>query len=96
MAVSTVPRSRHTICHGTRLEWCSSSLTTISSPGWSVRPTAWATRLRDSVVPRVNTISSRVRAPRKARTASRAASYSSVASSPRVWIERCTLAWLVS
>jgi hypothetical protein len=50
----------------------------------------------DAVVPRVKTISSRAPALMKRCTRSRAASYSSVASSPSVWMERWTLACEVS
>ncbi len=32
---STAPVRRHSSCHGTRFAWCSSSVTTISSPGSS-------------------------------------------------------------
>ena len=45
-------------CQGTRLLWCSISVSRITSPGrrWAP-PQLAATRLTDSVVPRVNTIS---------------------------------------
>ncbi len=45
--------------HGIAFEWCSMTVVTISSPFFSgpFSPHAYATVLRDSVVPRVNTIS---------------------------------------
>jgi hypothetical protein len=70
------PASSATICQGTMLEWCSSSVTRISSPGRQARPEeARATRLIASVAPRTKTISSAEAAPRKrGRAASRAPS----------------------
>ena len=66
------PVRRHSSCHGTRFAWCSSSVTTISSPGPSTnrsdsgpRPVrieelliAYATRLIPSVAFLTNTSSS--------------------------------------
>ena len=37
---SVAPVRRHSSCHGTRLAWCSSSVTTISSPGPSTNRSA--------------------------------------------------------
>ena len=62
---------RHSSCHGTRFAWCSSSVTTISSPGSSANradsgpsavridafENAYATRLIPSVAFFVNTTS---------------------------------------
>src|SRR5712692_9432555 len=39
-ALMTAPRSRQIICHGMRFEWCSISVTRISSPGLRVRASA--------------------------------------------------------
>ena len=45
-------------CQGTMLEWCSSVVTTISSPAATrCRPKVWATRLTASVAPRTKTTS---------------------------------------
>ena len=50
-------------CHGTKFEWCSSSVTTTTSPGPRFdSPHAYATRLRLSVALRVKMISRGVRA----------------------------------
>ena len=90
---STMPRSSRSICHGTMFEWCSISVITTSSPGSrKARPHEWATRLIDSVVLRVKTISAAEGAPMKARTRSRTASYCSVASTERV----CTPRWMLA
>ena len=56
-------------------------------------PKQEATRLMLSVVPRVKTISDALRAFRKRRTVSRAASCSSVACCERKCTPRCTLAF---
>ena len=67
MGTSRAPRSAHSICHGTRFEWCSSRDASTSSPGPTrSRPNVCATRFTDSVVPRVNTISARVGGAEKA------------------------------
>ena len=69
-------------CHGTKFEWCSSSVTTATSPGPRLSsPHAYATRFSASVALRVNTISRDAGAFRKAATFSRAVSYASVARS---------------
>jgi cob(I)alamin adenosyltransferase len=60
---------------GTRFEWCSASVSTISSPSPRFfRPQAWATRFIDSVVPRVKTRPRESGAPRKRATFSLAPS----------------------
>ena len=74
---------------GRKLEWCSSAVTTTSSPGASPRP--WATRLTPSVELRVKTISAG-EAFRNEATSARAASNASVASSERTCTPRWTLA----
>ncbi len=57
------------------LEWCSSSVRTISSPSPTFSaPQAVATRLIASVVPRVKTISAGSDAPTKRATRARASS----------------------
>jgi hypothetical protein len=69
---STAPVRWATTCQGTMLEWCSATVSTISSPACRVvPPQAWATRLIPAVVPWVNTISSADRAFRNRRTTSR-------------------------
>ena len=51
---SDAPVACVTSCQGTMFEWCSISVRRISSPSRrKVRPQPWATRLIDSVVPRV-------------------------------------------
>ena len=100
---NVAPVRRQACCHGTRLAWCSSSVTTTSSPARSVYgpasapPTPYwlsanATRLRPSVAFRVQTSSSSAR-PTNAATAARACSYASVASSARVCAPRWTAAF---
>ena len=70
---SSSPTSRASICQGTRFEWCSSRVTTTSSPGLrNVRPQDCATRLIDSVVPRVKTIWAGSAAPMNRATRARA------------------------
>ena len=55
---SVAPVCWHTSCHGTMLEWCSIQVTRISSPGFRfVRAQLCATRLIESVQPRVKTTS---------------------------------------
>ena len=50
--------SSQSSCHGTMFEWCSISVTSISSPAPRfARPNVCATRLMASVVPRTKTIS---------------------------------------
>ena len=62
------------ICHGTRLEWCSISVTTIRSPARTFAPPhEYATRLIASVALRVNTVSPGTD-PAKAATFARAPS----------------------
>mmetsp|Transcript_22187 Transcript_22187/g.88032 ORF Transcript_22187/g.88032 Transcript_22187/m.88032 type:complete len:238 (+) Transcript_22187:531-1244(+) len=79
-------------CHGTRFAWCSSTVSTISSPGSRcVEPQLCATRLTASVAPRVQTISRAEGALMSAATFSRAASYASVARVASVCAPRCTL-----
>ena len=56
------------------LAWCSSSETTISSPGWMCSPTDAATRLIASVAPLVKTTWREEGALTKRATLSRAAS----------------------
>ena len=90
---STMPRSSRSICHGTMFEWCSISEITTSSPASrNARAQACATRLIDSVVLRVKTISDADGAPMKARTFSRTPSYWSVASTESV----CTPRWMLA
>ena len=75
------PLSAATFCHGTKLEWCSIGVTMISSPGPMCSCAhVWATRLMDSVVFRVQTISCGSRALMNFATFTRALSYRSVAS----------------
>ena len=67
-------------CHGTKLEWCSSSVITTRSPGPRLsRPQAYATRLIASVALRVKTISFSDGALRNDATVRRAPSNPSVA-----------------
>ena len=54
--------SRAMYCHGTKFEWCSSSVTTTRSPGWRFQsPHAYATRLIASVALRTKMILARRR-----------------------------------
>ncbi len=71
---STAPRRSRRKCHGTMLEWCSISVTMISSPGRIDRPTPLATRLIASVPPLVQTMLSAEGAFKKRATISRARS----------------------
>ena len=81
-----------TICHGTMSEWCSISVTRISSPSRSVRvPHAQATRLMASVAFLASTSPSRGWFTRRA-AAVRPASKRSVASAAISYTPRCTLA----
>ncbi|MNR37027.1 hypothetical protein D3C85_1550110 [compost metagenome] len=89
---STAPLRSRSRCHGTMLEWCSISVTMISSPGSMLRPMPLATRLIASVPPLVQTMFSPEGAFRKRATISRAASNASVASFDRVCRPRWTLA----
>ena len=58
MKRSSMPRSAARMCHGTRFEWCSISVSTIASPAFRfARAHAYATRLMASVLLRVKTIS---------------------------------------
>ncbi len=90
------------ICHGTRLAWCSISVTTMESPGPTTNRAAsgpdvaafdseYATRLIPSVAFLVNTTSSGS-APMNAATVARARSYASVASSESWCAPRWTAA----
>mmetsp|Transcript_44379 Transcript_44379/g.106626 ORF Transcript_44379/g.106626 Transcript_44379/m.106626 type:complete len:201 (+) Transcript_44379:548-1150(+) len=87
------PRSLASICHGTRLEWCSITVRMISSPSPRfVRPHVCATRLIASVAPRVKITSDRDAALMKPATLSRAPSYESVERTESRCAPRCTLA----
>ncbi len=96
--LSSTPFHLRAICQGTRFEWCSITVITISSPGrkrsrsLSPRDNEYATRLIASVQLRAKTISSRPLAPIKRATFRCASSYNSVASCPRRWGERWMLA----
>ena len=91
------PRSSHSSCHGTMLEWCSIAVISTSSPGCTrQRPNDWATRLMPSVELRVKMISRVDEALKKRRTLPRAASCASVAISLSRWTPRWTLALLVT
>mmetsp|Transcript_36924 Transcript_36924/g.91224 ORF Transcript_36924/g.91224 Transcript_36924/m.91224 type:complete len:236 (-) Transcript_36924:550-1257(-) len=88
----TAPVLAATSCHGTRLLWCSSTDSTISSPGLRLAmPHVYATRLMASLALRVNTISRSVDAFTNFATLVRAASYASVALPLRKCTPRCTL-----
>ena len=54
---SRAPVRSHSSCQGTMFEWCSSAVISTSSPAARRWPKLAATRLIDSVVPRVKTIS---------------------------------------
>ena len=73
---SSTPCASRSICQGTRLAWCSISLTSTACPGFSTpRPKEWATRLMAWVEPvPVSTISRSSAAFRKRAAARRAAS----------------------
>ena len=87
--LSTRPSSSRSICHGTMLEWCSMWVMRTSSPAFSPgRTKLWATRLMDSVAPRVKMISRASAAFRKRWTLTRAVSYARVATSLRWWTPR--------
>ena len=67
--------SSHSICQGTMFEWCSSAVTSTSSPSETRRrPKVCATRFTASVVPRTKITSRGSGAPMKRATASRAPS----------------------
>ena len=84
-------------CHGTRLLWCSITVSRITSPSRiNLSPHACATRLMLSVVPRVKMISSALAAPIYSATRRRAFSYASVARELSVCNPRCTLAFSCS
>ena len=77
---TVAPVTSATICQGTMFEWCSISVTSTSSPGFSSRaPQAQATRLIASLAFLANTTPSRG-APTSRATASRPASKRAVAS----------------
>mmetsp|Transcript_55062 Transcript_55062/g.154908 ORF Transcript_55062/g.154908 Transcript_55062/m.154908 type:complete len:223 (-) Transcript_55062:153-821(-) len=89
---SLAPTSAASCCHGTRLEWCSMTVSRISSPALifalaQVR----ATKLMASVAFRVNTTSAGSPAPMKLATFARAPSKASVERIARVCMPRCTL-----
>ena len=89
--LNLAPVSAATFCHGTRLLWCSISVTTISSPGPTLpRGHEWATRLMASVALRVQMISSGDSALMKRATLARASSNRSVASMLRACTPLCT------
>ena len=89
---SVAPVRSASICHGTMLEWCSITETTISSPGRSRAPRVCAQRLRASEAFLVKTTSSERAAPMKFASVARAPSNASVASPPSRCMARATLA----
>lgn len=89
---SVAPVRSQASCHGTMLLWCSISVMSTSSPGFSAAPSVCAARLSASEAFLVKTISSRFGAPMKAATLSRPPSYAAVASAPSWCIARATLA----
>jgi hypothetical protein len=94
-ARSMAPRSRHSICHGTRFEWCSMVVTSTSSPGARRgRAKLQATRFNASVAPRTKTISRGSRAFTNRAAVARARSYAAVARSDSSCTPRWTLARL--
>ena len=75
MCLKLAPVRLATNCHGTKFEWCSSSVITTTSPGPRLSiPQAYATRLIASVALRVKTTSRAAGAFRRPRTFSRAPS----------------------
>ena len=78
--------------HGTRLEWCSISVSSTSSPAASFAPHERATRLIASVALRRMTTPRVSAALTNLATRSRHASYAAVASSARVCTPRWTFA----
>mmetsp|Transcript_18153 Transcript_18153/g.51202 ORF Transcript_18153/g.51202 Transcript_18153/m.51202 type:complete len:238 (+) Transcript_18153:542-1255(+) len=93
--LSTAPLRAARSCQGTRLEWCSATLSTISSPSpMFSSPHVHATRLMASDALRVKTTSLSLRAPTKAATLARAASYASVARAESVWTPLWTLLFM--
>ncbi|OUD97467.1 hypothetical protein CMMCAS06_04685 [Clavibacter michiganensis subsp. michiganensis] len=98
MKRSVAPVRSASCCHGIRLEWCSDSVTTISSPsrtrmdaGAAALPRPYATRFSPSVALDVHTISP-ASTPTKRATFSRASSNSSVARAASVCAPRWTAA----
>ena len=84
-------------CQGTKFEWCSSSVTTTTSPGPRfTSPQAYATRFSPSVAPRTKTISRSEGALTNCASFWRAPSYSAVERSESVYTPRCTFAYEVS
>ena len=80
---NSAPVAFASTCHGTRFEWCSISVVTITSPGPRlVRPYEYATRLIASVVSRVKITSRSDGAFTRSRTFLRVPSNASVASTP--------------
>ena len=90
---NTQPVRAASNCQGTRLLWCSITVSKISSPGLRLAsPQLRATRLMASLALRVNTISRGLAAPMKAAALPLAASKPSVARALNWWAPRCTLA----
>ena len=82
MCANSAPCRFAMYCQGTKFEWCSSSVTTTTSPGPRLSsPHAYATRFSASVVWRVKITSRAEGAFRNARTFSRVPSYAAVARS---------------
>ena len=91
---SVAPVASASICQGTQFEWCSISVTRISSPAFTAdRPQLCATRLMLSVVPRVKITSRGRAAPMNRATRSRASSYIAVASALSAYTPRWILAF---
>ena len=89
----TQPVRAASSCQGTRLLWCSMTLSSTSSPALRLAsPQLRATRLIASLALRVNTISWGEAAPTKAAVLARAPSKPSVARALSWWAPRCTLA----
>ena len=86
------PVRSQSCCQGTILEWCSISVSTISESATMRASMQRATRLIDSVAPRVNTISFEEAALSHSRVRSRAPSNAAVAMSERACTPRCTFA----
>ena len=90
---SSTPFSAASMCHGTMLAWCSSSVSTTASPSPRLaRPHVLATRLMASVAFLANTTSALLGALMNAFTLSRAPSRPAVASLASWYEPRCTFA----
>mmetsp|Transcript_5373 Transcript_5373/g.16351 ORF Transcript_5373/g.16351 Transcript_5373/m.16351 type:complete len:204 (+) Transcript_5373:1104-1715(+) len=90
--LSTQPVRSAMSCQGTRLLWCSMTVSSTSSPSARLSsPQAYATRLMASLALRVHTNSRSEAALMKRATFPRAASYSSVARAESACTPRCTL-----